>query len=1063
MISCPACGEENPPKFRLCGYCGTPLAAAAPAPMALPAHELRKTVTLIFCDLKGSTALGETLDAEALHEVKERYFRAMAAEIERHGGKIEKYIGDAIMAVFGLPRAREDDALRAVRAAAGMQAALAQVNAELQPRYGIRLANRTGVNTGEVVANDDPSANQKLATGDAVNVCARLEQAAPEDAIYIGQRTWHLVCDAVEAEPVPPLELKGKAQKVPAWRLVRVHGLDGRVRRHDTPLVGREAELRSIQDVVDGIRRDGGTRMVTIVGDAGIGKSRLVFEIVDKRFAGARLLSGRCLPYGEDITFWPLLSMVHEAAGFVAGGDAGAALERLAERIGDRAVAERLGSVAGLSGSTFALADITWATRRFFASWAAAQPLLVFVDDIHWAAPAFLDLLSQVAGGEGKAPVLLLATARHDLLDARPDWGTQPGALRVVLQPLDAAATAQVVADRLGPGLPPALVQRVVEAAEGNPLYVEQMLSMLAESGALRQVDARWELVPGADTPAVPPTIQALLEARLDQLARADRATVEPAAVIGLEFQAQALSALVPPAVLPTLPAHLETLARKRFIRPASAGALDSGYRFAHHLVRDTVYHGLLKRARAQLHLDFVRWSDRNSANQEAAPAVEEILGYHLEQAHGYLKELGPLDENGLAAGRDAAHRPVAAGRRAAGRGDMHAAASLLRRAAALLPADSPSRLELLPELGDAMMGVADFAGSRAVLDEARAAAAASGDLRLAAASRIGHALLALYSGQPGATWGDDALRTAQELIPQLEARDLYHEAAMAWRLCVMVHGIAGRYGEVDAAVARSIAHARRAGNDRLVARNGSVLCSSVLYGPTPVRDGIALCEQLLAGGVGDRQVEGHALCVLAQLKAMNGELDTARALVDRSRALLRDLGQGVFAASTGIHLARVEQRGGDAARAERELRADHDFLAAKGETYFRSTLAVLLARALRDLDRDAEALALTETAEAISAADDTESHALWRAVRATLLARAGEREASLALAADAVARVQGTESPLLQADVLAEQADVLQRAGRDAEATACARAAIERYARKGDVVRSAELAARWP
>jgi class 3 adenylate cyclase len=243
MIKCPSCGEENPLKFRLCGYCGTPLTQAAP----LPVHELRKTVTILFSDLKDSTALGEQLDSEALHEVKERYFGAMAAEIKRHGGKIEKYIGDAIMAVFGLPRAHEDDALRVVRAAIGMQTVLAEVNGDLQARFGVALANRTGINTGEVVTTDDPGVNQKMVTGDAVNLAARLEQAAPKNEILIGETTYRLVKDAVEVASVEPLTLKGKAQPVPAFKLLKVHGFDGNTRRHDALFVGREDDIGVLQ------------------------------------------------------------------------------------------------------------------------------------------------------------------------------------------------------------------------------------------------------------------------------------------------------------------------------------------------------------------------------------------------------------------------------------------------------------------------------------------------------------------------------------------------------------------------------------------------------------------------------------------------------------------------------------------------------------------------------------------------------------------------------------------------------------------------------------------------
>ncbi len=354
MIKCPACGEENPPKFRLCGYCGAPLAAAAAA--ALPAHEVRKTVTLIFSDLKDSTALGERLDSEALHEVKERYFAAMAAEITRHGGKIEKYIGDAIMAVFGLPRAHEDDALRAVRAAVGMRDKLKELNETLEKRFGVTLAARTGVNTGEVVALDDPTADQKLATGDAVNVTARLEQAAPANEIYIGEVTHRLVRDAVDVEAVEPLTLKGKSQPVPAFRLISAQGLYGNERRVDTPVVGRDAELAALQEAWDAAVTTRRAHLVTVIADAGVGKSRLVRELMDRVRADARLVFGRCLAYGEGITFWPLREMVVAAASIERDDTPETAYQKLLECVGDADVADRLASAAGLTHATVSLA-----------------------------------------------------------------------------------------------------------------------------------------------------------------------------------------------------------------------------------------------------------------------------------------------------------------------------------------------------------------------------------------------------------------------------------------------------------------------------------------------------------------------------------------------------------------------------------------------------------------------------------------------------------------------------------------------------------------------------------
>ncbi len=1051
MLKCPGCGEENPPKFRLCGYCGT---ALVPASAPLPTREVRKTVTIVFSDLKGSTALGEVLDPEALHEVKERYFGAMAAEITRHGGKIEKYIGDAIMAVFGLPRAHEDDALRAVRAAMGMQAALRRVNEDLLSRYGVALANRTGVNTGEVVASDDPTADQKLATGDAVNVAARLEQAAPENQIYLGDVTYRLVRDAVEVESVEPLELKGKAQRVAAFRLVAAPGLDGLVRRHDRPLVGRDAELAALAELFGQVSRERTARMVTLIGDAGFGKSRLVREVIDRIAVGARVLTGRCLPYGDGITFWPLLMMVREAADIRDADSPEIALDKLLAAVGDAEVAQRLASAAGLTTASFPLAELNWAARKFLEGWAASAPLVAFVDDIHWAEPAFLDLLEHVQLTAVDAPILLLTTARHDLIEERPSWGTQPGSLRLELRPLSDDASARVVANLLGSaGLSDEVTRRVVKAAEGNPLYAEQMLSMLIDNGALQLQDGRWVRADETAEIAVPPTIHALLEARLDGLGRAERAAVEPASVIGLEFPQSAVESLAPQAVRSELPAHLGTLTRKQFIRPAQSSGAELIYRFHHHLVRETVYNGLLKRARANLHLEFVRWADRANADSDRSLEFEEILGYHLEQAHRYLRELGPLDAPGLATGSDAARRLSAAGRRAAARGDMHAAANLYGRAVAVLEKDDAQRWLLLPELAETLTGVGDFAGAHSALDEASGAAERSGNARLGASSRLLGMFVRLYSGEQQDDWSEETLRVCHELIPTLERENAHNEVATAWRLVVLVHGIAGRYSLASEGVARSIAHARRAGNERLVARNGLMLAINALNGPMPVPQAIVDCEQLLSAGLSDRQVECNVMCALAQLKAMNGELDAARSLYRRSRALLRDLGQGVYAASTGIDLARVELHGGDLALAQREVQADCDFLAAKGETYFLSTMAALLARIARDQGRDDEALALSRTAEEATAADDMESQALWRMVRAPILARAGELQQAEALARNAVDLVRQTESPMLQADALAELAAVLAQAARHDEAAARRAEAIALYEAKGNRV----------
>jgi len=999
MIKCPQCNEENPPKFRLCGYCGAPLVAAPPA---LPVREVRRTVTLIFCDLKGSTALGERLDPEAMHEVKERYFQTMAAEITKHGGKIEKYIGDAIMAVFGLPLPHEDDALRAVRAATGMQAALRVVNEDLSQRYGVVLANRTGVNTGEVVANDDPNADQKLATGDAVNVTARLEQAAPENEIYLGETTYRLVRDAVEVERVEPLELKGKSERVAAFRLVSAIGLDGYVRRHDSAIVGRDEELAAIDQALHEVRESGAARMITIVGDAGIGKSRLAQEVIARAGAKAEVVRGRCLAYGDGITFWPLREMTGEAAEIRFDDKPEEGLAKLATLVGDQDVADRLGAAVGLRQATFPLHEIYWAARKFLESRTADGPLIALVDDIHWAESAFLDLLVNVLD-TSEAPILLLCTSRHDLLEKVPDWGQQASAIRIVLRPLTDEAAAKIALNLLGAtGLPADVVERIVQAAEGNPLYVEQMLSMLVDTGALRQEGGRWVRAESYGEIAIPPTIKALIEGRLGQLRREERAAIEPASVIGMQFAAPAVTSLAPEAVRPAMEGHLLTLTRKQLVHSVASMDSDSLYRFHHHLVRDTVYGGLLKRSRATLHVDFVRWADQVNAERGRGLEFEAILGYHLEQAHNYLAELGPLDQKGREIGADGARRLASAGRRAFAGGDANAAGNLLRRAVGLLQKDDPQRLPLLPELGEVLLELGQFDEARKVVDEALETARAVGNHKVEASARLARMLVGFQSGESG-SWSEGVLELTTEVIPLLEQQQAHGELSRAWRLVALTEQIAGQLAKASGTIAKFIQYARLAGDERMVARGALGLTFNAVYGPTPAVQAIAECEALMKGDFGDRQVQNTMICKVAQLYAMVGDFEKARASVRSARSVLRDLGQAVRAASSSIDVAIVELLAGDAAAAEREIRPDCEMLQGIGETYFLSSMAATLARELLAQGRDDEALTWIETAERTAAEDDIDAQVESRCVRALILVRKGSLGEAEALARKAV------------------------------------------------------------
>src|SRR5438105_3977413 len=544
MVTCPKCGQQNVDRARFCHACGEPL------PKATASHDVRKTVTVLFCDIAESTQLGERLDPESLRRVMSRYFDEMRAALEGHGGTVEKFIGDAVMAVFGVPTLHEDDALRAVRAAVEMRRRLDALNEALEASYGVRLEMRVGINTGEVVAGG-PGAST-LATGDAVNVAKRLESAAGPGEILIGKETHGLVRGRVDTGPFESCSVKGKSEAVAACRVRDLVGPDGSEPERTTPLVARENELALLAAEFEQAGAESSCRLVTVLAPAGIGKSRLASELLQRLGERATGLTGHCLPYGDGITFWPLGEMVRQAGGEPA----------LRAAVGDHAdaelIVERILGATGAAGEAGGGEETFWAVRKLVEAIARQRPLVLVFEDIHWAEPTFLDLIEYLAGWTGDAPVLLLCLARHDLLDRRPSWLTpRPNARTLPLEPLTTEATELLLREIGHAGeLDEGLRRRIAEAAEGNPLFVEQMAAMLVEEGEA-----------GERLP-MPPSIQALLAARLDRLGPEERAVIEPAAVAGREFSRGPVSDLVPPELREEVGRHLMALVRKELISP---------------------------------------------------------------------------------------------------------------------------------------------------------------------------------------------------------------------------------------------------------------------------------------------------------------------------------------------------------------------------------------------------------------------------------------------------------------------------------------------------------------
>ncbi len=977
----------------------------------------RKTVSVLFCDLADSTMLGERLDPEQLRELLGTWYEEMRIAVDRHGGTVEKFIGDAVMAVFGLPRAHEDDALRAVRAALDMQQAVGRLNASLEPRQVPELRIRIGINTGEVVTGDEAAT---LATGDAVNTAKRLEEAAGGGEILIGAVTERLVRHASQLVPLAPVEAKGKRAPVEAWRVLEaIAGADSFARRWDTPLIGRTRELSVLRDELTASADVPECRLVTVIGSAGVGKTRLVSELVAEVGGDATVAAGRCLPYGDGITFWPLTELIRRLGGEQAvvdamGNEADAAL-----------VVERLRVVGGTGAAP--PEELFWAVRRLFEVLARRRPLLVLLEDVHWAEPTLLDLVEHVSRWSRDAPILLLCVAREELLEERPGWeGTH-----VRLEPLSAGEATQLLDALDGRAmLSPELRERVTEVAQGNPLYTEQLVAMLAE-----------EPRAAAEVVALPPTIQALLAARLDRLAPVDRGVLERAAVVGKEFWPGAVAALG--SGDDTLGPTLLGLVRRELVEPAVSGIPgEDGFRFRHALIRDAAYAGIPKRTRADLHERFAAWVELHGGQ-------DELVGYHLEHAYRYREELDALDDHTRSLGERAGELLTAAGRRALARDDVPAAVNLLERGAALLPPTGGSRGYALLEFAVALMRSSAFAAAEGALKEALAVAAAEGDRRLELRTLIEREFFRIFTNVESPP--EEITRIAEEAIPALEAFGDDAGVAKAWHLLSEPPVDACRWGERAAALEHAVAHARRAGDAREAARAAGFLMQAIQLGPTPVDTAIERAHLFLRESEGDRMLTASILSSLAVLLAMRGEFGDSRAQWARAEAFWDELGMRYHRAIRAIEASAIELLAGDPEAAERELRTGYDMLAELGDVHVRPTLAAYLAEVLVEGGNLVDAEAMASYAESHSADDDIVTQVMWRVARAQIQAHGGEAADAERVAREAVDLATPTDFLELQATAQLALARVLQAAGSpDAAGAAAAAQAI--YERKGNI-----------
>jgi DNA-binding SARP family transcriptional activator/tetratricopeptide (TPR) repeat protein len=1010
--------------------------APAPPPEAAPAPA-RKPVTVVCVELRVAAGAAAQVDPEALDGVVGDALGVLGATFERHGGKLAAVAGERFLGVFGVPTLHEDDALRAARAALAGRQALAAASAALEQERGLRLSLRCGVATGEALAGGpDPPGF----TGDAIGRAVELATAAAAGDILIGEETLRLAAGALLVDQAGGGQLVLRAAQ-PGARPLAV--------RLDAPLVGRDAERGRVSDALLRARRERAPVLATVLGEAGLGKTRLARELAAAVAGEATVLTGGCLPYGEGITFWPLRELVRQA-GAVDG-----TREELEALLADAPDAGRV--AAWLSGAldpagqgATSAVEIFWAARRLLEVLARHRPLLVILEDLHWAEPTFLDLVQSLAAQVEDAPMLLLCLARPELLEQRPDWAVGArDAVVVELQPLDHDAAATLV-DALA-GTPAAAWERerLLEAAAGNPLFLEQLVASLG--------DQRRD----GDRPPLPPTIQALLAARLERLGPGERAVLAHAAVVGMDFTASAVGELLPEEARAPLGRHLQTLAGKGLVQARRAASQVAGdFRFRHILVQQAAYRAIPKSLRADLHERFANWLD-GSGGQVGDD--DELLGYHLEQAYRYRAELGRAGPGQLALAARAAELLAAAARGALTRGDLPAGAGLLERVVSLLPPDDPARSSLLPTLGAALLESGRLEDADRILGEAIERAEAAGDPRLEARARVERQFLRLQT-EPGAGVAQ-ARRVADAALAVVGGHGDDLGQCRAWCLRASIGWTEGRIAAADDAWRRAAEHARRAGDDRELFEILGWRASAAVFGPLPVAEAIRRCTGLREQVRDSPVAVAVTLHPLGLLHAMDGDFDRARRLIRQANDILDELGR--LHSAVSHHEALVELLAGRPAAAEQRLRRGYTRLQEMGERYLLATTAAMLALAVHAQGRFQEADALCLVSERTAAAEDFPTQVLWRGVRAKLLCRDGRLDEAEALAREAVGLAEPTDLLTMRADALVGLAEVLGLRRLPADADRAARQGLALYDRKGDRVSAArardQLAAQTP